>query len=490
MTPPPQTQQQWVTPLQAALTAAGVSIPDGDCLASSYPNVDVTEFLAGLDWLAQLYDANQIPSAPLPTCDPWAYIATQMAQSTPGDFDLTFATAVANKPPALQNALVNAVFSRAQYLAAQQITTPSKKPSSAQLVQFLAKQGYTFRLNEADDSLEVNGVPMTDAKRAEIRACLRDHNYVRYLEAAEDAYLAEAARHGYHPVREYLNGLQYDGAPHIERLAKHFTDTHNVFGDYLRKWLIGAVARAFTGCQNRVLLLESKQGLGKSQFAKWLCPLPAYFTEDPLNPDDKDSQLHALRYWIWELSEIEAVTRRSDMAALKSFLSRQVFQVRPPYGRYEVKKPGLCSFIGTANDSSGLIGDPTGSRRYLITTLEHIDWSYTQLNVAQVWAEANAAYLTGEDWNLTGDEARQAEELNAQYRFVDPVELLFNRLYPFSDPDDKTCWITTAEILITMQASGLGQNATANAMKLAATLKHLGYEKAKQGKQNGYFGIR
>lgn len=365
------------------------------------------------------------------------------------------------------------------------------KVTSHDLLAVMQANGYKFRMNDCDDTLEVNGRSITDADRAKIREMLRDLGLAGYLNAADDSMLAEADRNRYHPVREYLDSLGYDGQPHIAALAGHVSDVNNKFALYLRHWLIGAVQRAFTGKHHRSLVLDSTQGKGKSCLAKWLCPLPAYFDDSALLPDDKDSAAKALRVWVWEVSEFGATTRRQDLEALKAFLSRDVFRFRPPYGRFEIHKPALASFIGTANDSSGLFGDPTGSRRFMATTIEHINWDYShKLSVHDVWSEAVAAWRSGEKAELDPTEAAEAETINSGYRFADPVEVLFQHHFPHADPKDKTCWTSTAEILITLQTAGLGHNSKANSMALAATLKRLGFEKARQADKQGYFGVR
>ena len=361
---------------------------------------------------------------------------------------------------------------------------------SIELVKFLEKNGWTFRINDCDDTLEVNGAPMSDAQAAAIRVKLRDSNLGHQLRAAEDAAWNAGLQNHYHPVKEYLNGLRWDGAWHISALADCFQDAHGVFGPYLRHWLIGAVARVYTGIHNYVLVLDGMQGIGKSRFAAWLCPLPGFFTDAPLLPDDKDSAMLALRSWIWELSELGAITKRADIEALKGFLSREMFRFRPPFNRYEVNKPGLASFIGTANDAAGLFGDSTGSRRFLATTVTAIDWqAYTGLDIAQVWAEAVDAYRAGEQWRLTTDEAREAETVNSQYQFSDPVEALFWKCFPGSDPNNQAVWTASADILQALQVAGMGQNATANLMRIATTLKRLGFVKVQNRNVKGYLGV-
>ncbi len=364
-----------------------------------------------------------------------------------------------------------------------------KKVTSGDLIDFLTDRGYDLRLNLADDSVEVNGERITDVIRARMRCQLRDAGLGKHLAAADDAVVAHAADNAYHPVRAYLAGLTWDGGDHIAQLASHVQDANAVFGLYLRKWLIGATARAFAGTQNTVLVLDGPQGLGKSQFVRWLCPLPRLFVDANVDPDDKDCSLLAIRSWIWEVSELGATTKRTDVEALKGFLSREFFTVRPPYGRHEIVKPGLASFIGTVNNSSGIFSDPTGTRRYWATTLTALDWHYTRdVNLDQVWAEAYAAYQAGEAWALAPADAQAARGINEEFAVPDPVEDLLRKYFTL-DPGRSDKWTSTADILTTLQSNGLGMNARANSMHLSATLKRLGHNKRPLGTINGYVGI-
>lgn len=127
-----------------------------------------------------------------------------------------------------------------------------------------------------------------------------------------------------------------------------------------------------------------------------------YFIEAPINTDDKDSEIRLISAWIWEVSELGATTRKADYEALKAFLTTRKVTVRKPYGRHDISKPALASFIGTINNSSGIFSDPTGSRRFLVSKIEEINWDYSvSIDPTDVWAEAMAAYLAGESWKLT-----------------------------------------------------------------------------------------
>ena len=404
------------------------------------------------------------------------------------------------KPPKTDEELVHIANSVQKYPPAPQPPSPPaqaetqpvprqrRSTKSVDLIAFLTQQGYAFRINECDDSLECNGQRMSEVMRAEVRAALRDAGYPKLLTAAEDAYLAEAGRHKYHPVRQYLDSLDYDGGVWIKTLADYFQNGQGVFPVYLRKWLIGACARAFTGCQNATLVLDGPQGIGKSHFVEWLCPIPGMYLDLGINPENKDDKITLISKWIWEVGELTSTIRRSDVDALKGFLSRQTVTVRPPYGHYDIVKPALACFIGTVNNSSGFLSDPTGSRRFWVCTLEGIGWAYIRLNKHDIWAEAMAAYRNGESWRLSGEEAQQASVINEQYEISDPVEAFLQKCFTITH--SPTDWLPTVELLTTMQTAGLLGNTRSLSMGLSATMKRLGVDKARFNGQLGYRGVR
>jgi hypothetical protein len=362
-------------------------------------------------------------------------------------------------------------------------------PRTAEYIAALAALGYSFRLNECNDDLEVNGQPITDPLRAKIRSQMRDLGYWR-VHVMEDAYLAEALKNSYHPVREYLNTLLWDGEPHIARLVTFFRDKHNVFPFWFKRWVIGAVAKVMAAEQNPILILDGLQGLGKSHFARWLAsPLPDYFIEGPIEPSDKDSYIRLISYWIWEVAELGATTRRADREALKHFITARQVIVRKPYGRYDVRKPAMASMVGTINNELGFLTDPTGTRRFLVATLTAIDWDYaTELDINQVWAEAVAAWRSGEPWQLDPDEAKLAAELNEEYRVEDPIENLLQEQF-IIDASRSDWWTSSAEVLLILQDNGLQGNTRANQMAISATMTRLGIERRRFGGRWGYTGI-
>ena len=360
------------------------------------------------------------------------------------------------------------------------------------LVTALTDLGYTFRLNEAGDVIEVNGRRLDDFDLATIRARMRAEGYAGG--AVEDIIKMEAARRRYHPIRSYLTGvgLNYDGGQHIAHLAGYFEDTttpYPLFATWLRKWLIGAVAKAMNGArvQNAMLVLDGPQGIGKSYFASWLCsPMPEYFLDDGINTADKDSVIRLAMYWIWEVGELGATIRKSDVEALKAFISRQVVTVRKPYAKIDMVKPALASLIGTVNNSAGILADQTGNRRFLVATVNSIDWAYTtNVDPNQVWAEAFIAYSQGETWYLSGAERVQSEENNSAYRVPNPIEGYLTKYFVI-DPNNTTEWTSTADIVARLfDMEYKGSSTRAVAMEVAATLGEMGLTKQKRRQGGG-----
>ena len=375
---------------------------------------------------------------------------------------------------------------------------PQKMPrlKAKEYLEIIGGLGYEFSLNQMDDQVYVNGQMLSDVTAATIRSKMADLGHVRF-NIIEDAYTREAQKRTFHPVVDYLKDLHWNEQSNILALCEKLDDTDGMFPMFLRRWLIGAVAKAYTGEQNPMLVLDGPQGIGKSQFAKWLCPLPGMYIDAAIHPDNKDSLISLMTRWIWEVGELGNTTRRADRDALKSFLTMQQVTVRAPYGKHFIVKPALSSFIGTINaDGGGILDDSTGNRRYVITEIKKIDWSYIALGIDQIWAEAAAAYLTGEDWQLDGDESTEADSIKDRYIINDPLE---DWIVKFFEIDTAKEWeLPTTDIIDTLHLAGwrISSGPKAESMAIASALKTLGALKPKNkitwnGAQvRGYTGIK
>jgi predicted P-loop ATPase len=319
--------------------------------------------------------------------------------------------------------------------------------------------GYAFRLNETNDDVVVNGVAMNDVTRAVLYFRLKNHGYSSER-SAEDAWTFEASNHKFHPILDYLTGLEWDGRDHIGGLCAYFADKQGVFPLWLKRWLIGAVAKVLAaprGQQNRMLILDGRQDLGKSYFTRWLARgVPGYYIEAPILPEDKDSYVRKMSKWIWEVGELGATTRKADRESLKHFLSQEKVTVRKSYGRHDTEKPALANYIGTINNEVGFLNDPTGSRRFMACTLTRIDWDYAKdVDPDQVWAQAVALFRAGEPWELTPEEKALANSINGQYEVENPVDQYLFRYFEI-DPARREWVLPTSEIIDVLRRGELG----------------------------------
>ena len=270
-------------------------------------------------------------------------------------------------------------------------------PKTEDYIKALLASGVELRLNDMSDRIELaTGKPLNDFQLAAILNRLRDLD-MRDTARMKDAIMEAALRCRYHPVREYLDGLRWDGRSHFDALASCLSMSSPAAAGFLRKFLIGSIAKMLDAHQNFMLVLLGPQGKGKSRLVEWLCPLSGLFYEGPINPDDKDFQIRLLNNWLWEVAELDATTKRAERSALKHFITTRMVKVRVPFGKYDIEKPAAASMIGTINpDGTGFLNDPTGNRRFVVIHLESIDFRYsTTIDVHQLWAELYAAYRNG-----------------------------------------------------------------------------------------------
>lgn len=365
-----------------------------------------------------------------------------------------------------------------------------EEPESKIIMARLEALGYTFQLNTCSDSIEVNGRKLSDIMAAEIRTALRDIGLTKKIAAAEDAYIAAAKRNAYHPIHRYLTSLKWDGEDHIARFIGYMdsSDPPIVYrnGDevplhavYIYRWLIGAVAKALDAEQVAMLVLDGKQDLGKSTATRWLCSgMPDYFIEAPINVADKDTDVRLIDRWIWEVSELDATTRKADQSALKAFITKKEVTVRKAYGRYEITKPAMASLIGTLNNSTGFLTDETGNRRFMITRLTRLDFHYMEIDVNQLWAQAVHLYREKEPFRLVGEEKNAQNLVNKGYEVESTLTDWLDKYYVF-DPEFGDEQYSLADIVGTLMRSDvrLSGSERTQAMELARLLTSKGARK-------------
>lgn len=200
-------------------------------------------------------------------------------------------------------------------------------------------------------------------------------------------------------LRNLIDNLQkWDGK---KRAATFFIDCLGVKDTkYARAatilWLKGAIARALSPAVkfDYMLMLQGKQGIGKSYILQKLAMNPEFYN-DNLNTIDGDAALEKLRgFWIVEMAELLATKKTREVEAIKAFITSQVDSYRAPYARRVERRPRRCVFAGTTNETAFLT-DRTGNRRFLPLMCGVIDKKIDMFDktgdfdkyVQQVWAE-------------------------------------------------------------------------------------------------------
>lgn len=230
---------------------------------------------------------------------------------------------------------------------------------------------------------------------------------------AADAVALTGGRHAKDPVRDYLDGLVWDGTPRLDALFIDYLGAEDTpyTRAVTRKMFVAAVARCYRpGCKfDQICILSGRQGIGKSLLLSRMGR--EWFNDSITSFDGKDARENLRGVWIVELGELTAFSR-SESEAAKQFLSQTEDRYRAAYGRRTVQYPRRCVFFGTSN-SADFLRDATGNRRFWPidcsfdrrTKVVHDDLTGTE--VGQIWAEAVVRFRAGEPLIL-GDELQQA----------------------------------------------------------------------------------
>lgn len=245
---------------------------------------------------------------------------------------------------------------------------------------------------------------------------------------AAEAVLAVARDDTFHPVKDYLAALVWDGTDRASSwLADHLGAARSAYTDAAGAcWLVSAVARIYRpGCKvDSCLILEGEQGTRKSSAFRVLGA--PWFTDDLADLGSKDAAMQLLGAWIIELSELDSM-QRAELSKVKAFMSRETDRFRPPYGEHVVEQPRQSVFCGTVNHNDYL-RDETGGRRFWPVAIRNANVDSLAAARNQLWAQARDMFLAGESWWFEGETAlEQAKDAQFDAFQADPWQEHINR---------------------------------------------------------------
>ena len=232
----------------------------------------------------------------------------------------------------------------------------------------------------------------------------------------------------YHPIRDYLNSLEWDGTERIRYALPRFLGAEESEYTYeaLKLFMLGAISRVFKpGCKFEVMLcLVGGQGAGKSTFYRLLAVRDEWFSDDLKKLDDDNVYRKIQGHWIIEMSEMIATANAKSIEEIKSFLSRAKETYKVPYETHPADRLRQCVFGGTSNTMDFLPLDRSGNRRFLPVMVNperaevHIleDEAASRAYIDLMWAEAMFIYRNGPvRLTLSKDMDRELRELQKQF---------------------------------------------------------------------------
>lgn len=224
----------------------------------------------------------------------------------------------------------------------------------------------------------------------------------------DDSLALVFEKQSFHPVKDYLNLLEWDGESRVDSLLiDYFGADNNIYSrEAIRKMLCGAVARIMRpGTKyDLVLTLVGSQGSYKSTFINKLGR--GWFSDSFTTVQGKEAFEQIQGAWLVEIAEMSGF-KKAEVESVKHFITKQEDTFRPAYGRTSETYPRQCVFFGTTNNRD-FLRDPSGNRRFMpidVNVDRVIKKVTTDLDseIDQIWAEAVELYKAGEPLYLSAE---------------------------------------------------------------------------------------
>ena len=288
---------------------------------------------------------------------------------------------------------------------------------------------------------KIQGIePMRDVDYSGIRNYIECIYGITSSQKIDDAIAIAVEKFSFHPIRDYINNLNWDGTHRIDSLLIDYfgADDSLYTRASIRKALCAAVARVFNpGTKyDMVLVLVGPQGTYKSTFFKRLGM--AWFSDTFSTFQGKESFEQLQGAWLIEMAELSGL-KKAEVEQVKQYISKCEDMFRPAYGRTIETYKRQCVFFGTTNNMD-FLKDPTGNRRFnpvdahIERRTKHVIYDLTQSEVDQIWAEAYVLWKNGETLYFDDAEDKLARAAQAAHSSQDErlglVDEFLNTLLP------------------------------------------------------------
>ncbi len=317
----------------------------------------------------------------------------------------------------------------------QEITFPSERRS------VLRDNASTEKLERIKSLCEINAFPVS---------------------RVQDQLSAIANGEPYNPVIDYCTSSEWDGVDRVKQVTDTVT-THEKITEWknsaIHKFLKAAICAAINDEHKKfkfksILTFQGKQTIGKTPFMRILTgELSALFLQGHiLNPENKDSKISALTNWIVELGEVDATTKKADVAALKGFIDQYEDTLRLPYASENSTWIRRTVLYATVNPTAFLV-DNTGNDRWWCVPVQALDLcTLEKINMQQLWAQIYQEVINDlsknirEPWALTKEETAQQAGINELFRLLTPVEEAIQEHFKGREGEDAIWQASTLDI--------------------------------------------
>jgi len=285
--------------------------------------------------------------------------------------------------------------------------------------------------------------PLCDADDAQIRLYLERCYGITHRGAISDGITVVVKSNSYHPVRDYLDSLEWDGTERLDRLFIDLfgADDTEYTRAVTRKAFTAAVARIYTpGCKfDYVTVLVGEQGIGKSTVLSKMGR--GWFSDSVTSLTGRDAIESIQGSWTIELGELAGM-RKAEVDTVKHFVAKKEDRYRVAYGKRIEHFPRRCVFFGTTNEED-FLRDVTGNRRFWVVnckgkkgTKDFKEYLTTE-TVGLLWAEAKERFLGGEPLYLAEEGLEEtAREIQAAHMEKDERRGLIEEYLERGLPDN------------------------------------------------------
>lgn len=298
------------------------------------------------------------------------------------------------------------------------------------LKDILRENGVSVRYNKISHSVEIDGVfegHNSETFKNDLPTILWDYYRKRYVCTASsiaDQIDVVASQNCFNPVKELLDGAApWDGIDRVEQLYNILSigESDELSRILIRKWLLQTLSLAFNDESHPfgadgILVLQGEQGIGKTSFVRKIGVSPELIkTGLYIDTRDKDTTRRITSAWISELGELET-SLRSDLERFKAFITAEVDEYRLPYARSDSRFIRRTSILATCNSDRFLV-DSTGSRRFWVVPIEHINLEKLEsFDSLQLWKQIESELIGNEQsFRLTPSEREKLAKRNAAF---------------------------------------------------------------------------